>query len=41
MADNHEYIFFSQTEYSLQVQEFYNRQHIVLAYLHTIFEKFQ
>jgi hypothetical protein len=27
--------FFSQTEYFLQVQEFYNRQRIVLTYLHT------
>jgi hypothetical protein len=40
MADN-EYIFFSQTEYFLQVLEFYNRQRIVLANLHTILEKFQ
>ena len=41
MADNQEYIFFSQTEYFLKVQEFYNRQRIVLTYLHTILEKLQ
>ena len=28
-----QYIFFSQTEYFLQVQEFYSRQRIILAYL--------